>query len=214
MRAIPTITVRDKRDDVTTHKAYVLGSAVSSDILSKPVVPAPRMTSDELYAQAASAFAPALERLAHAYEANPDTRRDLLQEIHIALWRSFAGFDQRCSLRTWVYRVAHNVGATHITRQRRGRAQELVALEEVEAYPDPVSGQAVADRSVALERLFALIQRLKPLDRDVILSYLEGLDASAMAEITGLSPGNIATKIHRIKTVLTRMFHQGGQSHE
>src|SRR5215469_8334455 len=164
------------------------------------------MTPEELSTRAASAFGPALERLARAYEADPDVRRDLLQEIHIALWRSFAGFDQRCSLRTWVYRVAHNVGATHITRQRRGRSQELIGLEEIEAHPDPATGQAVADRSLALERLFALIQRLKPLDRDVILSYLEGLDAAAIAEITGLSAGNIATKIHRIKAMLTRMF--------
>jgi DNA-directed RNA polymerase specialized sigma24 family protein len=34
-----------------------------------------------------------------------------LQEIRIALWRSFANFDGRCSLRTWVYRVAHNTAA-------------------------------------------------------------------------------------------------------
>ena len=176
--------------------------------------PASRAPQDELYGQAADEFGSALERLAHAYEADPDIRRDLLQEIHIALWRSFAGFDQRCSLRTWVYRVAHNVGATHITRQRRGRIQELVGLEEIETHPDPASGEPAADRKVALDRLMAMIQRLKPLDRDVILSYLEGLDAATIAEITGLSAGNIATKIHRIKAVLTRMFHEGGQSHE
>jgi RNA polymerase sigma-70 factor (ECF subfamily) len=43
---------------------------------------------------------------------NPEDRRDLLQEIHLALWRSFATFDDRCSLRTWVYRVAHNVATS------------------------------------------------------------------------------------------------------
>ena len=42
------------------------------------------------YAEAAAAFGPALERLARAYERDPDKRRDLLQEIHIALWRSLA----------------------------------------------------------------------------------------------------------------------------
>lgn len=191
-----------------------MGAAARPDSTSNPAIPSSRPTQDELYNRAASDFGPALERLARAYEADADIRRDLLQEIHIALWRSFGGFDQRCSLRTWVYRVAHNVAATHITRQRRGRSQELVGLEEVEAHPDPTAGEPAADRKVALDRLFALIQRLKPLDRDVILSYLEGLDAAAIAEITGLSAGNIATKIHRIKTVLTRMFHEGGQSYE
>ena len=73
---------------------------------------------DGLYEEAGQTFGQALERLAHAYEADADLRRDLLQEIHVALWRSFGSFDGRCSLRTWVYRVAHNVGASHILHQR------------------------------------------------------------------------------------------------
>ncbi len=169
-------------------------------------------TRDQLYEDAASTYGPALERLAHAYEADPDHRRDLLQEIHVALWRSFEGFDQRCSLRTWIYRVAHNVGASHITRQRRINSQTLVGLEELENLPGTASTDP--DRNHALNRLLELIQRLKPLDRHVILSYLEGLDAASIAEITGLSASNVATKIHRIKSVLARQFQQGECIHE
>lgn len=161
-------------------------------------------TQDELYQDAAAAYGPALERLARAYEADPDIRRDLLQDIHVALWRSFAGFDGRCSQRTWIYRVAHNVAASHVLRQKRSRSQELVGLEELENMPQSGSGQPAADRSQGLNRLLSLIQLLKPLDRHVILSYLEGLDAAAIGEITGLSPGNVATKIHRIKSLLAR----------
>lgn len=168
-----------------------------------------RSARDELYQEAASTHGAALERLARAYEADADLRRDLLQEIHVALWRSFQGFDGRCSLRTWIYRVAHNVGASHVIHQRRTQLQSLVGLEELENLPDLNSGPAATDRTQALDRLLGLIQRLKPLDRHVILSYLEGLDAASIGEITGLSPGNVATKIHRIKTVLARWFQQG-----
>lgn len=172
-------------------------------------IPEARSSADELYQEVADTYGAALERLARAYEADPDLRRDLLQEIHVALWRSLQGFDGRCSLRTWIYRVAHNVGASHVIRQRRTQLQSLVGLEELENLPDINSGQAAADRSHALDRLLRLIQRLKPLDRHVILSYLEGLDAESIGEITGLSPTNVATKIHRIKTVLARWFLQG-----
>lgn len=170
------------------------------------------MTSaqDELYSEAAQTYGGALERLARAYEADADLRRDLVQEIHVALWRSFDGFDGRCSLRTWIYRVAHNVGASHVLRQRRTRRQELVGLEELENLPDANHAQSTADRGHALDRLLTLIQRLKPIDRHVILSYLEGLDAASIGEITGLSAGNVATKIHRIKNMLARQFQQGG----
>ena len=171
-------------------------------------------SQDNLYQQTAETYGSAIERLARAYEANPDARRDLVQDIHIALWRSFAGFDQRCSLRTWIYRVAHNAATSHVIKQRRARSQALVGLEELENLSDANSGQQVADRDRALDQLLNLIQQLKPLDRQVILSYLESLDAASIGEITGLSPGNVATKIHRIKSILTRRFHAGGQDEQ
>jgi RNA polymerase sigma-70 factor (ECF subfamily) len=166
-------------------------------------------TQDDHYREAAAAYGPALERLARAYEADPDHRRDLLQEIHLALWRSFVGWDARCSLRTWVYRVAHNAATSHAMRRRRVNAHVLVSLEEFDELPGPPAPDA--GHQEALSRLLALVQGLKPLDRQVILSYLEGMDAAAIGEITGLAPGNVATKIHRIKSILTRSFHQGGR---
>ena len=168
-------------------------------------------SQDDRYREAAAAYGAALERLAHAYEADAEYRRDLLQEIHLALWRSFAGWDARCSLRTWVYRVAHNAATSHAMRQRRLNSHVLVSLEELEHVPDPSAPDA--GRQQALSRLLTLVQRLRPLDRQVILSYLEGMDAAEI-EITGLAPGNVATKIHRIKNILTRAFHQGGRHAE
>ncbi len=173
-------------------------------------IPGTASKQDELYQEAAADYGAALERLARAYEADADLRRDLLQDIQVEIWRSFRTFDGRCSLRTWIYRVAHNVGASHIVRQRSRRNDALVGLEELENLPDGNSGLA-ADRSHALDRLLQLIQQLKPLDRHVILSYLEGLDAAEIGEITGLSATNVATKIHRIKNVLARWFQQGGK---
>lgn len=174
-------------------------------------IPAEAPTQDELYQKAAETFGAALERLARAYEVNPESRRDLLQDVHIGLWRSFASFNGRCSLRTWVYRVAHNVATSHVIRQRRAKSATLVGLEELESVPTKRGTGSEADRREVLERLLELIQALKPLDRQVILSYLEGLDAASIGDITGISPVNVATKIHRIKRILARRFQEGGQ---
>lgn len=168
------------------------------------------MSQDLLYSQAAAELAPALERLARSYEADPEKRRDLLQEIHLATWRSFAGFNGQCSLRTWVYRVAHNVAASHVLRHRRMNARPLVSLDDIESLPGPRDAEADVDRLKTLDRLYALIRQLKPLEREVILLYLEGLDAASIGEITGISPGNAATKIHRIKKILATRFREGG----
>ena len=165
-----------------------------------------------MYQDAAANYGAALGRLAQAYEADPDKRLDLLQEIHFALWRSFEGYEARCSLRTWVYRVAHNTAATHVVRQRRSNSRTLVSLEELEAAPDPADAERASQHRLALERILQLVQRLKPLDREVMLLYLEGVDTSAIGEITGISPGNVRILIHRIKNILARRFHEGGPS--
>jgi RNA polymerase sigma-70 factor (ECF subfamily) len=162
---------------------------------------------DDLYADVATTYGAALERLAHAYEPDSDRRLDLLQEIHVALWRSFASFDRRCSQRTWVYRVAHNVAISQVTR-RRGRTPVLVGLEELESQADAFDHEQALDDHRALDRTMTLIHRLDPLERQVILLYLEGLDAASIAEITGFSSGNVATKIHRIKKILAQRFHE------
>ena len=167
------------------------------------------VNQDSWYEQAADAYGSALDRLARAYELNPEARRDLVQDIHFQLWRSFAHFDQRCSLRTWVYRVAHNIATRHVIRQRRIR-DRLVSIEDIEAMPGSEQGELAAGEAVALARLSVLIQRLKPLDRQIIVSYLEGMDASSIGDLTGLSPANVAMKVHRIKNVLKRWFGEGG----
>ena len=129
------------------------------------------------------------------------------------MWRSFQRFDDRCSQRTWVYRVAHHVAASHVLRERR-IFSSLVSLEELEMLPDKDHGQFAVDQHINLERLSMLIQQLKPLDRQVVISYLEGMDAAAIGEITGLSSGNVAVRIHRIKNILARRFHEGGSHAE
>ena len=152
-------------------------------------------------------YGSALERLARAYETDADRVRDLLQDIHVALWQSLSRFEGRCSLRTWVYRVAHNVATSQVSR-RRGNTPILVGLEELDETPAAGDTDRDLDQHRALERLQALVRRLKPLDRQLMLLYLEGVDAASMGEVTGLSASNVATKIHRIKAVLARRFHE------
>ena len=107
----------------------------------------------ELYEEAVAAHAAALGRLARDYEADSERCRDLLQEIHVALWASLAGFNARCSLRTWVYRVAHNVACTHTLRARRHRTASMVSLDQLAIMSTEEGGEAITDRRIALERL-------------------------------------------------------------
>ena len=152
----------------------------------------------------------ALGRLAESYERDSDRRMDLVQDIHFALWRSFTTFDGQCSLRTWVYRVAHNVAATHVMDERRRRSRPLVGLDDLDVRD--VGIEPDADRGVLLSRLMELIQRLRPLDRELVVLYLEGLSAAEIAEVAGISAGNVATRMGRVKKLLSQYVNEGGRN--
>src|SRR5688572_19494264 len=80
-----------------------------------------------LYERVSADFGPALARLARAHELDTSLQQDLLQEIHIAIWRSLPAFGGRCALKTWIYRVAHN--ATKLHRIRALLASQLTTGE-------------------------------------------------------------------------------------
>jgi RNA polymerase sigma-70 factor (ECF subfamily) len=160
---------------------------------------------DALYAEAHSAHHATMRRIARAYEADVDKQRDLLQDISLELWLSLKSFDGRCGLATWVYRIAHNVAASHVARNKR-IASRLVSVEQLEMDSSWAALQSQSRRQCSFESLLDLIYRLKPLDRQILLLHLEGETASSIAEVMGLSAGNIATKIHRIKRLLKSAY--------
>ena len=170
-----------------------------------------RQGQDALYASAIADFGPAIARLAAAYESDHGLQQDLLQDIHVAVWRSFATFRNQCSLRTWVYRVAHNAASSFVRRQRKFGRAHLVSLEQLEGRAEESPVERLHDEAAVTERLRELIRQLKPIDRDVILLYLEDLDAASIGDVLGLSPGNVAQKVHRIKKLLQRRFRVEGQ---
>jgi len=73
------------------------------------------------------------------------------------MWKSLSRFNGNCSLQTWVLRVAHNVAASHVLRERRRNRITMVGLEELDTTADgPDSLQAMAEHQ-ALARLTDLI---------------------------------------------------------
>src|SRR3954463_1061810 len=147
-----------------------------------------RAQPEQLYQLAAQQFGPALARLARGYEADPERCRDLAQEIHLALWRSFHGFHGRCSLRTWTYRVAHNTATSYVLREQRDRLKTFSTLDQLDEVANRAPQTLAATHPEALGRLYDLIHALKPIERQIVLLYLDGVDAASIGEITGLTP--------------------------
>jgi RNA polymerase sigma-70 factor (ECF subfamily) len=174
----------------------------------KPESEVAEADQDRLFAEAIDRFGGALARLARGYEADAELRRDLEQELQVALWQSFAAFDGRCSLSTWVWRVAHNRATTHMLARKRHAQRGWSSIEEIEIADADATPFERADSDRAMALILSIIERLDPPDRQILLLYLEGVAAAEIGAVTGVSPNAVAAKIHRFKSMLARRYAQ------
>jgi RNA polymerase sigma factor (sigma-70 family) len=145
-----------------------------------------------------------LYKVANAYCRNREDRPDLIQEMVAQLWRSFERFDGRVRFSTWMYRIAMNVAISFYRSEGR-RIRDAAPLEELAfdlAAADRVS-ESVSDDVRLLQQL---IHGLNEMDRALIILSLDGHSHDEIAEILGISPSNVSTRIHRIKQRLQREF--------
>ena len=145
-----------------------------------------------------------LWKIARMYCRSDADCQDLIQETRIQVWRSWAKFDGRSQLTTWLYRVALNV-AISWSRNEFRRGRDLRALDDSDA--DALASDHAAERSHAnLDLLQQMLQALNELDRALLILHLEGYEHSAIAEILGITNTNVATKIARIKQRLQQQY--------
>lgn len=145
--------------------------------------------------------------IARAYAFGADDRRDLAQEIAMQAWRAFRSYDAARPFSTWLYRVALNTGLSHARRHVRdaGRTQPL---DDELLATLPADSPAERDPRVAL--LHACIAELDPLDRALMLLWLEDCAYAEIADVLGLSATNVATKLNRLKARLARRMTSEG----
>jgi RNA polymerase sigma-70 factor (ECF subfamily) len=148
------------------------------------------------FVQLLAEFERPMQRLCSAYASRATDRDDLFQEIFLAVWRALPGFRGDASVRTWVYRIAHNVALTWQARQRRRDA--------VESPLSPLNEDAGAGAEIDLRRLELkrAIARMPPGDRMLVLLWLEGLSAAEIEDVTGIRAATVAVRLSRIRRAL------------
>ena len=106
---------------------------------------------------------------------------DLYQDVVLNLWKAYPKFRKECKISTWIYRIALNTCISFYRKEKN--------------VPEIIS----------LTKDYQMINQLGQLDKSIILLYLEDKSYEEIAEITGLTVTNIATKLSRIKDKLKRM---------
>ena len=138
-----------------------------------------------------------LFKISTMYASNKQDQKDLYQDIVYQLWRSFDSFRSESKFSTWMYRVAMNTAIT--MKKRSTRYPGVVPIEKVVLNQIETKDQLFEER---LKLMYHHIGRLSVLDKGIMLLLLEGKKYDEIAEITGISPSNVGTRISRIKQKL------------
>jgi RNA polymerase sigma factor (sigma-70 family) len=142
-------------------------------------------------------------RLAASHEANPETARDLAQEIMVAVWRAWPAFRQQCSERTYVARIAHNRIVTHIARAVRQPPLAELSDALPSAAPSP---EEAAIRHSDQQRLMTLVRSLPLAYREVAVLMLEGFTPPEVADTLGLTTNAVAIRATRARGMLRALM--------
>lgn len=143
-------------------------------------------------------------KVVHSYCPDRQEQEDLIQEIMLQLIKGYERFDHRVKVTTWMYRVAFNVAISHY-RKLQQRRKHLVAMPE---KPVQIAAESSLPSDERVQQLHTFISELEPLNRALMIMYLDGNSHAEIAQALGISVSNVGTKIGRIKKILKEKFNQ------
>ncbi|MEI7581948.1 sigma-70 family RNA polymerase sigma factor [Runella sp.] len=142
-----------------------------------------------------------LVKVCTMYCTDIEARRDLYQEIVLQLWRSFPKFRKEAKVSTWIYQVAINTAITDYRRSRK-QAGHVEISEQLTQIPDTSSS---AEWQEKVQWLYQAVGRLSDAEKAIVMLYLDEKSYDEIAEIVGITPGNVRVKMHRIQEKLRKL---------
>lgn len=138
--------------------------------------------------------------LCYSYTGDDETANDLMQETFMKVWQNLDKFRNQALISTWIYRIAVNTCLSYLRLEKRQAKDELTETI-IETKEEEIS-----DKNEQVAALYKCIARLEENERIIITMVLDELPYSEIAEISGISEGNLRVKIHRIKQKLTQLY--------
>lgn len=131
------------------------------------------------------------------FSNDSDEVNDLFQEVLINLWKGYSSFKMLSGIDTWIWKVSFN---TCVSSERKKKRHKTVPLSmDIDLFQDK------DEDSKQIRQLYQRIHRLKPLDRAIVLLWLEGISYEEIGAIVGISTKNVSVRLFRIRIELKNM---------
>lgn len=136
----------------------------------------------------------------YMFSKDEDEVADLFQEVMIKVWRGLPSFNEQSDIKTWIYRIALNTCISIDTKKKRKPETRLAMDINLFADTDKATEQ--------VKMLHNRICRLMPLDRAIVLLWLENISYEEIGAIIGISAKNVSVRLVRIREQLKAMSNE------
>jgi RNA polymerase sigma-70 factor (ECF subfamily) len=139
---------------------------------------------------------------------NAATAEDLVNEVFLDVWRSAARFEGKSSVPTWLLAMARYKALSLMRRRVDEPLDERVASAVEDAADDPESATAKIERSAIVRKC---LTQLPTAQREVMdLVYYHDKSVDEVAEIVGISPNTVKTRMFYARGKLANLLKQAG----
>jgi RNA polymerase sigma-70 factor (ECF subfamily) len=181
-----------------------------------------RAGDEEAFTTLVTRYHASLKRVARAYVSTDAVAEEVVQETWLAVIAGLDRFEERASLKTWLFHILTNKAKTRGVREQR--TVPFASLGPAEQAGEPSVSPDRFQRPwedperrlqslEAHERLRAAIGALPEVQQAVLtLRDVEGLEAEEVCELLDLSAGNQRVILHRararVRAELERYFEE------
>lgn len=134
------------------------------------------------------------------FSKDQDEVADLFQEVLIKLWSGIKTFENKSDIKTWIYRVALNT-CISIDRKKKKKNKAELSMD-INLFTDKDND------TEQVNILHRRISRLQPLDRAIVLLWLESIPYDEIGSIIGISAKNVSVRLVRIRQQLRNMTEE------
>lgn len=160
------------------------------------------MNKEALFKEIFQANSKKIYHLCYGYTGDDDSANDLVQETFMKVWQNLDKFRNQALISTWIYRIAVNTCLSWLRVEKRQAKDELTdkIIENKQEEP--------SEKNEQVAQLYKCISRLEENERIIIAMVLDEVPYPEIAEVSGISEGNLRVKIHRIKQKLTELYNK------
>lgn len=149
-----------------------------------------------------------IHRFVTRLTGNASFAEDVVSEVFLDVWRGAADFGGKSSVSTWLLGIARYKAMTALKRRTEAALDHDVAAAIADDADDPEVAAHQASRGVVIRKC---LMRLPPALREVVdLIYYHEKTVAEVAEIVGIPPGTVKTRMFRARSLLQELLQSSG----